>query len=88
MPRPQIVPENISNRINEIEAEIAHWTKIRDTSSGARRRLAQTSLTHFEARLRWYRGRVEGKKAASAFSTEGRKKTKALNTQKLAEARS
>lgn len=88
MSRPTVIPENIQQKIKDLEAEIAHWTKVRDTSSGVRRRLAQTSLTHFEARLRWYRGRAQGKKPDSAFSTPGRKATKTLNQQKLAEARS
>lgn len=88
MAAPVIDKGNISNKINELQGQVAHWTAERDRAQGPKRRLAQTTLTYLEARLRWYRGRAEGKKPEAAFNTEGRKQTKASNQQRLVEARS
>ncbi len=80
--------ENIRNKINKLEEERQGWLKRLQTARGVDKRLAQTALTQLEARLRWYRGRAEGRKPDSAHSKAGRRATKALNTARLAEARS
>ena len=87
MAGPQIVPENIRNKINELEAERLHWIEARERASGVKRKLAQTALTQIEARLRWYRARVDGKKPVEAFRKPGRRATRTLNRSKLDAAR-
>lgn len=78
MPRPQIIPENIVKKIKDLEAEREVWIARRATP-GPEQRVAQTALIALEARLRWYRGRAEGKKPTSAHSKAGRRQTKARN---------
>lgn len=80
-------PENLSPKIKQLEIEQGAWQVERDRSTGRARRLAQTALTELEARLKWYRGRVEGKKPETAFTHQGRKATKRRNAEKLAEVR-
>lgn len=88
MPAPVVDQTNIINKMSDLEAEAAEWRMKRDSSKGPDRLVAVTALTHIERKLKWLRGRAEGKKPEEAFTHGGRKKTKALNTQKLAEARS
>ena len=80
--------ESIRNKVNNLEAERAEWLRKLETARGVQRRLVQTAITQIEARLRWYRSRAQGPKPASAHSKAGRRATKAVNSARLAEARS
>jgi len=87
MSAPTIETGNILKKMQDFEAQAAHWTEVRDRSTGAARRVAVTALTLIERKLKWLRGRVLGPKPPSAHTHTGRKATKAVNRQKLVQAR-
>jgi hypothetical protein len=78
---------SIINKINNLEAERADWLKTLASAKGVQRRLAQTALTQIEARLRWYRGRAEGKKPARNTSYQDQKARAQRNRARLSEVR-
>ncbi len=88
MAGPKLVTENIPNKINTLEAERQDWLGKLPRLRGAEKRLAQTALTQIEARLRWYRGRVEGKRPTRSEPYPRRKQRWASNEARLADVRS
>jgi hypothetical protein len=79
---------NIVNKIKDLEGERAFWLEKLPRLRGTEKKLAQTTLTYLDQRLRWLRGRSEGKRATRSEPYPARQKRKALNKARLAEVRS